>query len=347
MPFDREERAAREAADREAARLAKRAARLQAAEADGESSTLHRAKLLALEAVASKASGGSLPDFLAKVGSRVGAKFAQPLDYPQPTGDEVDAECQLVLVPDHQPAFGFAKPATADHGAAWAKGNAILALLASDTLSYILTLAGLSSFGSVALVCRVWRDAVQAKAREWGVLTYVKAIGGGYGKRKSQLDTPTWMSWLPASDPQLGLSRSPHLAIVDSCNYRISLMRVNDGTVSRVCARVGTEGSELLGEISQPSSICYDAESNCAYVVATVGVDDRRLLRYGLPGFTLQASSREGVGRTQLDAAEGIACSGGYVFIVDTARHRIAVYHAKGSLKSAAPKLHPSSLGVA
>lgn len=100
-----------------------------------------------------------------------------------------------------------------------------------------------------------------------------------------------------------------------------------DGTVSRSLARVGTEGSsEAMGEMSQPSSICYDAEGSCAYVIATIGVNDRRLLRYSVPDFRLQLSSAEGVGASQLDAPEGMASSGGLVFVVDSARHRIVIF---------------------
>lgn len=102
-----------------------------------------------------------------------------------------------------------------------------------------------------------------------------------------------------------------------------------DGTVSRVFARVGIESSsDPLGEFSQPSSICYDAESSSAFVVATVGANDRRLLRYSLPTFTLIGASPEGVGASVLDAPEGMAVSGGIVFIVDTARHRLVAYDA-------------------
>ena len=43
--------------------------------------------------------------------------------------------------------------------------------------------------------------------REWGVLTYLRTLGRGFGKLRGQFDTPTWMSLLP--DGQL--------AIVDSC----------------------------------------------------------------------------------------------------------------------------------
>lgn len=102
-----------------------------------------------------------------------------------------------------------------------------------------------------------------------------------------------------------------------------------DGTVSRVLGRVGTEGGGALGEVSQPSSICYDAEASCVFVVATVGVDDRRLLRYSLPGFHLEATSDTGVGLSHLDAAEGMASSGGMVFVVDTARHRVVVFDGR------------------
>ena len=102
-----------------------------------------------------------------------------------------------------------------------------------------------------------------------------------------------------------------------------------DGTVSRVFARVGIESSsDPLGEFSQPSSICYDVESSSAFVVATVGANDRRLLRYSLPTFTLIGASPEGAGASVLDAPEGMAVSGGIVFIVDTARHRLVAYDA-------------------
>ena len=55
--------------------------------------------------------------------------------------------------------------------------------------------------------CTAWHDAIKTKMREWGVLTYLRTLGRGFGKLRGQFDTPTWMSLLP--DGQL--------AIVDSC----------------------------------------------------------------------------------------------------------------------------------
>ena len=201
-----------------------------------------------------------------------------------------------------------------------------------DALALICTAAGLRAFRSIALVCRAWRAAVNAKAREWGVLTYLRAIGSGFGKRRAQLDTPTWLAWLPereerAADerPDVLKQTASLLCVVDSCNYRLSAMR-HDGTVTRLLARAGVPEGEA--ELSSPSSVCYDSARGCLYVMATVGAVDRRLLRFTLPDFVLAASSDEGLGASETDASEGMTCYEGVVYVVDTARHRLAAFDA-------------------
>ena len=181
---------------------------------EAELSTFERAKLRALEAVAAKQPGGTLPAFLEKVGQRVGAKFARPPGSP-PLPAAAAAAAETVVLADSMMSVYYRPPTVPTPG-----GDFTQALLATDALTLIVTFAGLRAFGSFALVCHAWRNAVQAKAREWGVLSYVRAIGGGFGKRKSQLDTPTWLCCLPADDPHLGLTAAPTLAIVDTCNYR-------------------------------------------------------------------------------------------------------------------------------
>ena len=194
-------------AEREARREA-RAAAAAAAFSDGQSmNTFERAKLAALEKVASQKPGGTLPVFLAKVGARVGAKFVKP--QAEPASLEAEGQSRSIqLFASSDGRYGR-RLVCSDSLAA--------ALLETDSLTLICTFAGLRCFSSIALTCHAWHDAVQAKAREWGVLTYLKAIGGGFGKRRSQLDTPTWCCWLPVDDDQLGIAASPSLCIVDSC----------------------------------------------------------------------------------------------------------------------------------
>ena len=60
-----------------------------------------------------------------------------------------------------------------------------------DTLSTVCSLVGLRRFHVMSLVCTAWHDAIVAKMREWGVLTYVRAIGKGFGKLPGYLDMPS------------------------------------------------------------------------------------------------------------------------------------------------------------
>ena len=305
-------------AERDKAREARYAERAAMAAEKAQGTSLERAKIAALAEVASRNPGGSLPTFLEKVSKKMGAKFSRPPDMsepaPLPVGVVIATTLSVYRPRDRIP-----------HG----NGTMHAALQASDMLSCVVSFAGLRCFAAISLVCHAWRDAVDDKAREWGVLTYMKAIGGGHGQRKAQLDTPTWLCTVPVRDNLLN-GTSPSLCILDSCNYRLSVMRF-DGTVSRVLARVGVESGEMesLGELSQPSSICYDAVSDCAYVMATVGANDRRLFRYSLPHLKLIGASPGGAGATEVDAPEGMACCGGTVFVVDTARHRIVAFDGR------------------
>ena len=303
------------------AREARYAARAVLAAEKAQGTSLERAKLAALQAVAAKQPGGSLPDFLEKVSLKMGAKFTRPADRPEPPPPPSDVVIATTLS-IYRPSIPF----RGSHGGG---GPIHQALQVADTLGTLVTLAGLRAFRTLALVCHAWRDAVMDKAQEWGVLSYVKAIGGGYGKRKAQLDTPTWLCALPIRDNLLNLDAAPTLCVLDSCNYRLSFMRF-DGTVSRTLARVGIESSDTahLGEVSQPSSLCFDVGSSSAYVVAIVGSSDRRLFRYALPHFTLMGASDAGHGASLLDAPEGMAVSNNMVFVVDTARHRLATFDA-------------------
>ena len=306
-------------AERESAREARWASRAAMAAEKAQGTSLERAKLAALEEIARKNPGGSLPSFLSQVGKKMGAKFARPADEPErepaPVATEITIAMPLSL---YRPPFR----SSAVDGPPLHQ-----ALHAADTLGRIAAFAGLRAFASMALTCRAWRDAIDAKAAEWGVLAYVKNIGGGYGKRKGQLDTPTWLCVLPSRDNLLNTTALA-LAVIDSCNARVSLTRF-DGTVSRVHARCGLEAADEFADLlSQPASVCYDEASGSAYVVATIGVSDRRLLRYALPEFTLIRASAEGVGATLLDAPEGMTCWAGVVFVVDTARHRLAAFDA-------------------
>ena len=178
---------------RDKAREARYEAHAEIQRERNKGTTMERAKLAALQAVASKRPGGSLPDFLAKATAKYDFKYRPPaqFDAPPPPADVVIATTLSVYRPPWQQQQLDAQQ---QHGAA------NLALHASDTLGCIVSLAGLRSFATIALVCRDWRDAVDAKAREWGVLVFVKSMGNGYGKRKSQLDTPTWLCTLPVRD---------------------------------------------------------------------------------------------------------------------------------------------------
>ena len=305
-------------AERDRQRQERYAARAAVAAEKAQGTSLERAKLAALKAVADRNPGGSLPGFLDRVSAKLGGtRFERPMT------DALENEAVLTEPLIVMPLAIYLPPPLPPHS-----GN-VAALQLSDTLGYIVSLAGLRCFTTMSLVCRAWRDEVDAKAREWGVLTYVKSVGGGFGKRKAQLDTPTWLCTLPVRDNLLNQT-SLSLAIVDSCNFRLSVMRF-DGTVSRVLSRIGVESSAdpLLELSSQPSSLCFHAESNSVYVVATVGASDRRLLRYALPDFRLLGGSSEGMGAVELDAPEGMTCCNDLVFIVDSARHRIVTYDAK------------------
>ena len=311
-------------AERDREREARYAARAAVAAEKAQGTSLERAKIAALKEVAAKNPGGSLPGFLATVSAKMGAKFQIERELDSNGVDIVDVPAFTEPVIAMPLTLYREPPRPLGAGCAAAE----LALYSPDTLSCICSVAGLRAFAVIALVCRAWRDAIDSKAREWGVLSYLKAVGGGYGKRKAQLDTPTWVCALPVRDNLLNLNDAQSLCVVDSCNYRLSNLRF-DGTTIRIFARVGVESSvDPLGEVSQPSSICFDAGTNSAFVVATIGASDRRLLRYSLPHFKLIGASPEGAAASELDAPEGMTCCNGLVFVVDAARHRVVTFDA-------------------
>ena len=164
-----------EALDR--AREARYAARAAAAAEKAQGTCLERAKLAALKEVAAKNPGGSLPGFLEKVGAKMGAKFERPpinLDASEPSPPPITepiVAMPLSLYRHHQQHLftdcsDIMEPRESDAAVR-------TALFAADTLGCIVNFAGLRSFATVSLVCREWRDAVDAKAREWGYLICV------------------------------------------------------------------------------------------------------------------------------------------------------------------------------
>ena len=173
-------------AEKDKARQERYAARAAIAAEKAEGTSLERAKIAALKEIASKRPGGSLPNFLERVGKKMNAKFERPPDAPEPPAAATDVVIAYTL--------SIYRPPLRNRGLASPLHEA---LHAADTLGMIVCLAGLRSFSTIALVCRAWREAVEDKARQWGVLSYVKAIGGGHGQRKAQLDTPTWLCALP------------------------------------------------------------------------------------------------------------------------------------------------------
>lgn len=188
------------------------------------------------------------------------------------------------------------------------------ALGGGDTLSYICNICGLKEFRGMALVCTAWHDAIQRKMREWGMLTYLRALGRGYGRLRGMFDMPTWATLLP--DGQL--------AIVDSCNYRIQIMRPSDGVVTKVVGRPGARP----GQLSSPSSVAYSPLCGPRRVFSTsnVGPSDRRVMAFDAESWNLVESTPEGSGKTELDAPEGMAIADGRIFVVDTANHKIVAF---------------------
>ena len=192
--------------------------------------------------------------------------------------------------------------------------------LSGDTLSCLCNLVGLHRFHVIGAVCTAWHDATRAKMREWGVLTYVRAIGKGFGKLPGYFDMPTWLCMLP--DGMWG----SNLCVVDSCNYRLQLL-APDGTLLRTVGRPGAR----FGELSSPSSVAYDPKAGgrpVVYSSSNVGPEDRRVLMFDLESWRVLESTPEGTGKTELDAPEGMAVSHGRAFVVDTAHHRIVAFDA-------------------
>ena len=187
------------------------------------------------------------------------------------------------------------------------------AALSGDILSCICNLVGLTHFHTIARVCTAWHDAIRAKMREWGMLTYVRSIGKGHGRLSGQMDMPTWITLMP--DGQL--------CVVDSCNYRLCILTPG-GKVSRIIGRPGA----TLGQLSSPSSVAYSPLCGPRRVFATsnVGPSDRRVMAFDLKTWALMESTPEGSGKTELDAPEGMAVADGLIFVVDTANSRINAF---------------------
>ena len=88
-----------------------------------------------------------------------------------------------------------------------------------DVLSHLCQLCGLRAFPVLACVCSAWHRAVRAKMRDWGVLMYANTIRGGYGKRRGELDTPTWICMLADGK----------VCVCDSCNNRLQVFAPRSG----------------------------------------------------------------------------------------------------------------------
>lgn len=201
--------------------------------------------------------------------------------------------------------------------------------------SCLCSLVGLRHLHMISMVCTAWHDGVLAKLREWGVLTYVRAIGKGWGKLPGYFDMPTWLCMVP--DGNWGQC----LCVVDACNYRLQIMHQVDGSLLRCVGRPGAR----FGELSSPSSVAYDDTWRqvrggvsrggasklpqgrpVVYASSNVGPEDRRVFVFDIDTWKLVDSSPEGTGRTQLDAPEGSAVAADRLFVVDTAQHRIIAF---------------------
>lgn len=99
---------------------------------------------------------------------------------------------------------------------------------------------------------------------------------------------PTWLTLLP--DGQL--------AIVDSCNYRLQIMRPADGSVTKVVGRPGARP----GQLSSPSSVGYSplCGPNRVFSSSNVGPSDRRIMAFDLETWNLVESTPEGTGKTEV-----------------------------------------------
>ena len=114
------------------------------------------------------------------------------------------------------------------------------------------------------------------------------------------------------------------LAIVDSCNYRLQIMRLTDGSITKVVGRPGARP----GQLSSPSSVAYSPLCGPKRVFSSsnVGPSDRRVMAFDLDTWNLVESTPEGTGKIELDAPEGMTVADGRVFIIDTANHRISAF---------------------
>jgi hypothetical protein len=194
------------------------------------------------------------------------------------------------------------------------------AALSGDTLSILCNMVGLRRFHIFGMVCTAWHDAIKAKMREWGVLTYVRSMGKGFGKLPGYFDMPTWLCMVP--DGAWG----SNVCVVDACNYRLQILSP-DGTLLRTVGRPGAR----FGQLSSPSSVAHDPKRGGLPVVfssSNVGPEDRRILSFDLDSWALLQSTPEGTGATQLDAPEGMAIASDTLYVVDTANHRIVAFSA-------------------
>ena len=195
------------------------------------------------------------------------------------------------------------------------------AAFCGDTLSCLCTLVGLRRFHTLGAVCTSWHDAILAKMRDWGMLTYVRSVGRGFGKLPGQYDMPTWVCIVP--DGHFGTN----LCVVDSCNYRLQIIAPHDGSLLRTVGRPGAR----FGELASPSSVAFDPKRPgrpVVYCSCNVGPEDRRIMAFDLETWKLIDATPEGSGKTELDAPEGMAVTEETIYVVDTAHHRIVAFDA-------------------
>ena len=188
----------------------------------------------------------------------------------------------------------------------------------SDVLVHLFGILGLRHFTHLSSVNRLWRDAVDAKYREWGLLAPVGTIGKGHGRLRGQLDMPTHCTMLP----------SGHVVVVDSCNERLVEM-AQDGAVVNTVGRPGAR----RGQLSSPSgAVCVGDVLYATSLLQSPGaagaVSQHCILKLSLPSLDILQQSPLGPNEG-LDAPEGMAVAANRLFVVDQAQHTIAAFDAE------------------
>lgn len=146
----------------------------------------------------------------------------------------------------------------------------------ADVLHRLFGMLGLRHFGRLAATCRAWRDAVDSRCSEWGMLYPKARLGKGYGKGRGELDLPNHVTMLP----------SGRLLVTDSCNERLVEMS-QDGVVGKVVGKPGAKPHQL----SSPSAAVCGGVPGSEFVYAA------SLLESLIDGAVSQQARWAGAGR--------------------------------------------------